>query len=110
MVTYSSFDHHTSLQTIADYLSSLIVEMKYTFLSWHPTVRAERSRPGSWSKKEILGHLVDSARYNLIRFTEIPAATRSYHFKSHVQKALVSMINYQYQEDESIQELWTLLK
>ncbi len=56
-----------------------------------------KPNPSKWSKKEILGHLIDSAEVNLHRFTEIleiPASS-SYQVKPYNQDAMVEQNNYQ---------------
>ncbi|UPZ14539.1 hypothetical protein [Flavobacterium humidisoli] len=40
-------------------------------VNYIPTIQNEildAKNPGKWSKKEVLGHLVDSAIHNLVRF------------------------------------------
>jgi len=50
--------------------------------------------PSKWSKKEILGHLIDSAINNLQRFTEIQFKDKPYKIKKYNQDALVIANNY----------------
>lgn len=51
--------------------------------------------PKKWSKKEILGHLVDSGLYNLQRFAEIQFENKPYRYASYKQEQLVKSNNYQ---------------
>lgn len=60
----------------------------------------------SWSKKEILGHLIDSAIHNLQRFTEIQYAERPYIIRPYNQDELVKANNYR---DKKVQDLLNLL-
>ncbi|MDN3677097.1 DinB family protein [Flavobacterium paronense] len=60
----------------------------------------------SWSKKEILGHLVDSAINNLQRFTEIQHAAEPYRIRPYNQDELVKANCYQH---KNTQDLITLL-
>lgn len=60
----------------------------------------------SWSKKEILGHLVDSAINNLQRFTEIQNADKPYYIRPYNQDELVKANFYQH---KNTQDLVTLL-
>ena len=55
----------------------------------------ERPTPGKWSKKEILGHLIDSAINNLKRFTEIQFSPQPYVVISYRQDELVQVNHYQ---------------
>ncbi len=66
-------------------------------------------RPGKWSKKEIMGHLTDSAFYNLMRFKEAQYATPPYVVRKYAQDALVTLNDYQHQSLEEILQLWVIL-
>ena len=65
--------------------------------------------PGKWSKKEILGHLVDSAINNLKRFTEIQFLPQPYKIISYRQAELVIVNDYQNLELDHIINLWKAL-
>lgn len=65
--------------------------------------------PHKWSKKEILGHLVDSARSNLQRFTEVVHAEPPYQVEPYNQDQLVLANQYQKEPIELIQSLWVSL-
>lgn len=60
-----------------------------------------------WSKKEILGHLVDSGINNLQRFTEIQFEEKPFRFERYNQVELVKANKYQ---DAEINEILDLLK
>lgn len=59
-----------------------------------------------WSKKEILGHLVDSGINNLQRFTEIQFENKPYKIRKYNQDKLVQMNNYQRAETKEISDFW----
>lgn len=59
-----------------------------------------------WSKKEILGHLIDSALYNLQRFTEIQYAEKPYRVRSYHQDEQVKANHYQERESSELIALW----
>lgn len=61
--------------------------------------------PKRWSKKEILGHLVDSGINNLQRFTEIQYAEKPFQIKAYAQDELVAANHYQDSETEEILQL-----
>ncbi|MEM6723466.1 MAG: DinB family protein [Bacteroidota bacterium] len=65
-------------------------------------------RPDSekWSKKEILGHLLDSAVNNLKRFTEIQFSEGPYLIVPYNQKGLVTANNYQAAELGELSNFW----
>ena len=56
-----------------------------------------------WSKKEILGHLIDSGINNLQRFTEIQFKEKPYSIRTYNQAELV--LANQYQEAEVLEIL-----
>ena len=51
--------------------------------------------PEKWSKKEILGHLIDSGINNLQRFTEVQYEAKPYPIRRYSQDELVRANNYQ---------------
>lgn len=65
------------------------------------------SQPGKWSKKEILGHLVDSAQNNIRRF--VVAQYEDNPSIAYAQDAWVKCSNYQAYPTEDLVTLWTLL-
>lgn len=65
--------------------------------------------PEKWSKKEILGHLIDSAINNLQRFTEIQSAEKPFKIRKYKQDELVIANDYQHAELEELLQLWTAL-
>lgn len=66
----------------------------------------EERKPGKWSKKEILGHLTDSAIHNLVRFTEINYLEKPYHHRPYNQIDLVNLNQYQTMDIEELTQLW----
>ncbi|WP_343694129.1 DinB family protein [Flavobacterium sp.] len=59
-----------------------------------------------WSKKEILGHLVDSAIHNLVRFTEINYVEKPYQHRPYNQMDLVNLNQYQQMDIDELIQLW----
>ncbi|WP_168207769.1 DinB family protein [Spirosoma sp. KCTC 42546] len=51
--------------------------------------------PGKWSRKQILGHLIDSAINNLKRFTDAQVADGPYLIQPYQQDQLVVVNQYQ---------------
>jgi hypothetical protein len=62
--------------------------------------------PEKWSKKEIMGHLIDSGINNLQRFTEIQFENKPYKVKKYNQNELVKVNDYQNSEIKEIIEFW----
>src|SRR6188474_2543328 len=65
--------------------------------------------PGKWSKKEILGHLIDSAINNLKRFTEIQFLPQPYSVIAYRQNELVIINDYQNLPLDHLLDLWQAL-
>lgn len=62
--------------------------------------------PDQWSKKEILGHLIDSALHNLVRFTESTDSPKPYKYRPYDQDALVETNKYQSALTSELFQLW----
>jgi len=65
--------------------------------------------PGKWSKKQILGHLIDSAVNNLKRFTDIQCMPSPYVVQPYRQNELVTINNYQALPLDHLLALWQSL-
>ncbi len=59
-----------------------------------------------WSKKEILGHLIDSGINNLQRFTEIQFEAKPYKIRKYGQNELVKANDYQNARTKEIVGFW----
>ncbi len=81
---------------------------KYIDKSSEEEMSRKRS-PKKWSKKEILGHLVDSGINNLQRFTEIQFEEKPYQLKSYNQDELVLANKYQNSKADEILNLLVAL-
>jgi hypothetical protein len=68
-----------------------------------------RPQPAKWSKKEIFGHLIDSALNNLKRFTEIQFLPQPFKIISYQQNELVAVNNYQDLPLDHLVQLWLSL-
>ncbi len=67
-----------------------------------------RAAPGKWSRKEILGHLIDSASNNHQRFVRAQLSTEVV-FPGYMQKEWVAAQDYENESWASIIELWASL-
>lgn len=65
---------------------------------------AAKPAPNKWSKKEILGHLIDSAQSNIRRF--VVAQYEENPFIKYNQDKWVAINNYQQWETKDIISLW----
>lgn len=68
---------------------------------------SSRPAPHKWSKKEIIGHLIDSGINNLQRFSEISFEDQPYVVRPYKQEELVRYNRYQ---EASLAELLRLIK
>lgn len=66
---------------------------------------AERTEEGTWSRKEILGHLIDSAANNHQRFVRARHCTEL-EFPAYDQDAWVRCQNYHEADWRSLVDLW----
>ncbi len=87
-------------------LQQLLDEGK-AYLDQSPEIElSQKSSPEKWSKKEILGHLIDSGINNLQRFTEIQFKDKPYFIQNYNQDQLVMANNYQNACKEEIMNFW----
>lgn len=68
-----------------------------------------KSAPGKWSKKEILGHLVDSALNNLYRFLSVMYSYGDFRVRRYDQDYLVNVNKYQELDLEHLVNMWQSL-
>ena len=68
----------------------------------------ERRRPGAWSRKEVLGHLVDSATNNLQRIVRA-GLQGELTFPGYEQEGWVAVQAYHERSWEELTALWTAL-
>lgn len=83
------------IQTGLDYISQT-----------DPAELSLKSSPGKWSKKEILGHLIDSGINNLQRFTEIQYESKPYKIRKYKQDDLVRANDYQNADIQELTDFW----
>ena len=95
------------MDTIAAELETAIKEY-FPLLSLLTEVEfSDKPSPVKWSKKEIIGHLIDSAQTNIRRF--VIAQYEENPFIIYDQDKWVAINNYQHQPTEYITRLWYLL-
>ncbi len=84
-------DTVAAMQQLEHYIDSFPLKLK----QFSSEELLGRPAPGKWSKKEIVGHLIDSAINNLKRFTEIQFLPQPYTVISYKQVDLVIVNDYQ---------------
>ena len=90
-------------------LATYIDVLAERYRSFSADELTQRAAPGKWSRKELLGHLIDSAINNLKRFTEIQFFEQPYFIQSYKQDDLVIVNNYQQLPLEHLLQLWQSL-
>ncbi|MFT3932997.1 MAG: DinB family protein [Chitinophagaceae bacterium] len=98
-------DTKAAMKTLAHYIAS--IPAKYDALD--ETALLQATAPGKWSRKQILGHLIDSAVNNLKRFTDIQFVAQPYVVQAYQQEELVMVNNYQELPLQHLLQLWQLL-
>lgn len=95
------------METIADELDQMLKQYISALSILKDEQVSIKPSPTNWSKKEILGHLVDSAQNNLRRFVvaqyeENPRITYN-------QDKWVEILNYQHFDISELVTLWHLV-
>ncbi|CAM1357792.1 DinB family protein [Tenacibaculum xiamenense] len=67
---------------------------------------SKKKNDKTWSKKEIIGHLIDSGINNLQRFTEIQFEEKPYKIRKYNQNELVIANDYQNSDSDEFIQLW----
>ncbi|SMD36142.1 DinB superfamily protein [Reichenbachiella faecimaris] len=94
-------------EALATQLSQIIETALKDFESISEEQWNTKPAPEKWSKKEILGHLADSAINNIHRFVRIPQGDQTNIWYD--QNYWVKASDYEHQDLESIKSLWQSL-
>lgn len=96
------------METIVNELNQVVTSVAAK-LSFMPEADFEaKPNPNKWSKKEVLGHLIDSAHTNLRRFVVGQYETIPPHI-IYEQEFWVAANDYQHESGENLVTLWRLL-
>ncbi len=90
-------------------LNALIEEIPAKISSIPAPEFSTKPSPQKWSKKEILGHLCDSALNNIPRAVRAQFEPKPFKIVSYEQDDWVRLGDYQNQSDENVINLWTSL-
>lgn len=71
-----------------------------------PDDAAKRPAPGKWSRKEILGHLIDSACNNQQKFVRVLTSSGQLEFVGYAQDAWVASQHYQAADWGELVQFW----
>ncbi|MDY8138927.1 DinB family protein [Aquimarina sp. 2201CG5-10] len=97
------------MEKITKQLGGLLIETEKLVLEMDKESIEYKVSSNKWSKKEILGHLIDSAINNLQRFTEVQFMPKPYVIRKYAQSDLVVANKYQDKEISSLLQLWISL-
>jgi hypothetical protein len=94
------------VRDIARGIKELVDQTSPLLLRMEPTEVSSKASADSWSKKEILGHLIDSATNNHQRFVRAVCNT-AVNFPVYSQDDWVRVQRYQESQWETLVELWS---
>ena len=97
--------HHYSAQDLSSLLRGIEKELPFLLALSEEKVLVRPGGPGSWSPKEELGHLIDSAANNHMRFVR-GALEASYAGPGYAQNAWVQIHGYQEMPWEWLVNFW----
>ncbi|UCH64404.1 MAG: DinB family protein [Ignavibacterium sp.] len=97
---------NNELRDVTQRLLKNITEIPSKFLSFDEDELRNKPIPEKWSKKEILGHLIDSAANNHHRFVKAQIEEDPFKIISYQQNSWVAVQNYNEMDSESLIELW----
>jgi hypothetical protein len=95
------------MKTVIESIQKNITETSKIFLSHEEKFLSEKPAPGKWSRKEIIGHLCDSALNNIQRF--IRGQYENNPTINYEQNNWVSISDYNSYSKEEIILLWSSL-
>jgi hypothetical protein len=99
-----SLVNNTAAQDTAKAMEQVLTVVVPQLQQYTPEQAAERPAPGKWSKKEIIGHLIDSALNNHQRF--IRAQQGPVEMPGYVQDFWVQSQGYQDADWQTLIHVW----
>lgn len=93
--------HNLSIQ-----LKSIVDSSRKAFVLFSDEYASRRPSPDKWTKKEIMGHLIDSASNNHQRFVR-SQLTPELRFPEYEQNTWVDIQHYRSASWETLIQLWT---
>jgi hypothetical protein len=102
-----AFNQQNTMESLVVELGEIIERHVPALLALSEDKLTLKSSPTKWSKKEVLGHLVDSAQNNIRRF--IVAQHEELPLIIYNQDKWVAAVNYQQYDSKDLIQLWKLL-
>jgi hypothetical protein len=97
------------MNNIINRLNQLISEIPPKISAIPETALSEKPHAGKWSKKEIIGHLCDSAFNNHSRFIRAQFEPEPFKIIPYMQDEWVKLNNYQGMQSAEVLNLWVTL-
>ena len=94
------------LKIVVDRLQEHINNVPSKFLKYSEVDLKRKPAPNKWSKKEILGHLIDSAANNHHRFIKIQFMPQPYFVEGYVQDEWVRIKKYNEIDTRHLVKFW----
>ncbi len=94
------------MHDLANQLQSIVNSTRKVFVLFSDEYASRRPSPEKWTKKEILGHLIDSASNNHQRFVR-GQLTPELRFPEYEQDTWVDLQQYRFASWETLVQLWT---
>ena len=94
------------MNKIKSRLEALLTKGECYIAGCSETSLSHKPSPAKWSKKEILGHLIDSGINNLQRFTEIQFENKPFLIRRYNQDQLVIANDYQHADVRHLLSFW----
>ena len=94
------------LQKIINRLQEHIDYTPSEFLRYPEGELRRKPAPNKWSKKELLGHLIDSAANNHHRFVKIQFLPSPFFVEGYAQNDWVRIQNYNEKDTQQLVNLW----
>ena len=98
-----------AIKQVVERLTAHLSKIPSRYHQFSEEALLRRPAPGKWSKKEILGHLCDSALNNLKRFEDIQCLPQPYTIVGYKQDELVAINRYQELPLDHVLQLWKTL-
>jgi hypothetical protein len=94
------------LRKVIDRLQEHINLLPSEFLKYREGELRRKPAPDKWSKKEILGHLIDSAANNHHRFVKAQFMPSPFLVERYMQNDWVEIQNYNEKDSQQLVNLW----
>lgn len=94
------------MKTISNHLTDVIESARPRLLALDETSTSSHLKPGKWSPKEIVGHLIDSAANNHQRFVRAQLGATDLQPYRYAQDQWVGVQRYQSADWNSLVSLW----